>query len=215
MMRLRRPEPERRTLLAFGNPAPEGEDTLPDTENEVRRLAAMYGPSSRVYVGADAREDRWKVEAPDYRVVHIATHGVLDDASPLYSHLVMARPERDSKEDGLLEAWEIMKVPLGADLVILSACETARGRIAPGEGIVGLMWAVFVAGSPATLVSQWRVDSPSTAALMVAFHREWNANGGATSKARALQAASIAVLRTPGRARPFYWAGFILAGDAR
>ena len=77
------------------------------------------------------------------------------------------------------------------------------------------MWSVFVAGSPATLVSQWRVDSPSTTALMIAFHRAWNGDGGAMSKARALQAASIAVLHTPGRARPFYWAGFILAGDGR
>ena len=77
------------------------------------------------------------------------------------------------------------------------------------------MWAVFVAGSPATLVSQWRVDSPSTTALMVAFHREWNATGAGLSKARALQAASIAVLHSRGRSRPFYWAGFILAGDGR
>ena len=151
----------------------------------MRRLAQIYGASSRIYVGADAREDRWKAEAPDYRVVHLAAHGVLDDASPLYSHLLLARPERGSKEDGLLEAWEIMNVPLKAELVILSACETARGRVAAGEGILGLMWAVFVAGSPATLVSQWRVDSASSTALMVAFHQEWNADGGGMSKARA------------------------------
>jgi CHAT domain-containing protein len=181
----------------------------------VRRLAAIYGTSSRVYVGADAREDRWKAEAPGYRVVHIATHGVLDNASPMYSHLLMARPEGGGTDDGLLEAWEIMNVPLRADLVILSACETARGRVAAGEGILGLMWAVFVAGSPATLVSQWRVDSASTTALMVAFHRQWNANGGAMSKARALQAASVAVLHTRKFSEPFYWAGFILAGDGR
>jgi CHAT domain-containing protein len=77
------------------------------------------------------------------------------------------------------------------------------------------MWAVFVAGAPATLVSQWRVDSASSTALMVAFHRTWNADGGGISKGHALQAASIAVLRTPGFSHPFYWAGFILAGDGR
>jgi len=188
---------------------------LPGTEQEVRRLAQIYGPSSRVYVGAEAREDRWKAEAPDYRVLHIATHGVLDNTSPLYSHLLLAPPDGGGREDGLLEAWEIMNVPLRADLVVLSACETARGRVAAGEGMLGLMWAVFVAGSPATLVSQWRVDATSSSALMIAFHQQWNGDGGRVSKAKALQAASIAVLRTPGFSHPFYWAGFILAGDGR
>jgi CHAT domain-containing protein/tetratricopeptide (TPR) repeat protein len=212
MMRLHTSAP--RTLLAFGNPVAHGDQALPETENEVHRLAAIYGASSRVYIGADAREDRWKAEAPGYRVIHLATHGVLDDASPLYSHLRLAPTAPGSAEDGLLEAWEIMNVPLKAELVILSACETGRGHVAAGEGMLGLMWAVFVAGSPATLVSQWRVDSESSTALMVAFHRAWNADGG-ISKARALQAASIAVLRTPGFSHPFYWAGFILAGDGR
>jgi CHAT domain-containing protein len=74
---------------------------------------------------------------------------------------------------------------------------------------------VFVAGSPATLVSQWQVDSASSTALMVAFHREWNDGERKLSKARALQQASLKVLRTRGFSHPFYWAGFILAGDAR
>ena len=214
MMRPRSGTRARRTLLAFANPGASEESALPETENEVRRLAQIYGASSRIYVRAEAREDRWKAEAPDYRVVHLAMHGVLDNTSPLYSHLLFARPEPGSKEDGLLEAWEMMNVPLKAELVILSACETARGRVAAGEGILGLMWAVFVAGSPSTLVSQWRVDSASSTALMVAFHQAWNAGGG-VSKAHALQTASLAVLRTHGLSHPFYWAGFILAGDGR
>jgi CHAT domain-containing protein len=77
------------------------------------------------------------------------------------------------------------------------------------------MWAVFVAGSPATLVSQWRVDSVSSTELMVAFHQGWNAADGNVSKARALQQASLKVLHTRGFSYPFYWAGFILAGDGR
>jgi CHAT domain-containing protein/tetratricopeptide (TPR) repeat protein len=214
MMQLRRATRAPRTLLALGNPAAGSAQELPDSEYEVRQVAQIYGASSRVYVGAEAREDRWKTEAPDYRVLHLATHGVLDNTSPLYSHLLLAPPDNGSKGDGLLEAWEIMNVPLRADLVVLSACETARGRVAAGEGLLGLMWAVFVAGSPATLVSQWRVDSKSSAALMIAFHQQWNAGGG-ISKARALQQASIAVLRTRGFSHPFYWAGFILAGDGR
>lgn len=203
-----------RTVLALGNPGT-GSDALPETAAEVTQLSRIYGPSSRVYLGREAREDRLKAEAPGYRVLHLATHGVLDNASPLYSHLVLARPEPGEREDGWLEAWEIMNLPLKADLVILSACETARGRVAPGEGVIGLMWSLFVAGSPATLVSQWQVDSASTTALMVAFHQEWSLGHDGASKARALQRAAVRVLRTRGFAHPFYWAGFILAGDGR
>ena len=210
-MRPRPARPAASALIAFGNPAA----VLPETEREVRQIAPMYGPSSRVYVGTDATEDRWKAEAPSFRVVHVATHGVLDNASPLYSHLVLAPSGRAGGDDGLLEAWEIMNTPLTADLVVLSACETARGRIAAGEGVIGLMWSVFVAGSPATLVSQWQVDSASSTALMVAFHREWNGGARNVSKSRALQQASLQVLHTRGFSHPFYWAGFILAGDGR
>ncbi|MEO8520237.1 MAG: CHAT domain-containing tetratricopeptide repeat protein [Acidobacteriota bacterium] len=213
-------------LLAFGSAlpqaaAPDGGQPAPgprrssDTEAEVAQLARIYGPTSRVYTGAEAREDRWKAEAPAFGVVHIASHGVLDDGSPLYSHLVLSPPQPGDKEDGLLEAWEIMAMQLKADLVVLSACETARGRVTPGEGIIGLMWAVFVAGTPATLVSQWQVESGSSARLMVGFHEEWRGGQRGVSRARALQLAALRLLKTRDYAHPFYWAGFILAGDGR
>lgn len=226
---MRRPHPRpssQPALLAFGSAlpqaaAPPGGPPAPgprrssDTEAEVAQLARIYGPTSRVYTGAEAREDRWKAEAPDFGVVHIASHGVLDDGSPLYSHLVLSRPQPGDKEDGLLEAWEIMDMQLRADLVVLSACETARGRVTPGEGIIGLMWAVFVAGTPATLVSQWQVESGSSARLMVGFHEAWRGGQRGVSRARALQLAALRLLKTRDYAHPFYWAGFILAGDGR
>jgi CHAT domain-containing protein/tetratricopeptide (TPR) repeat protein len=223
-MRLRRATRAPATLLALGNPTSNPGavrrerltrggllESLPEAEIEVQRLAEIYGASSRVYVGPEAREDRWKAEAPRYRVVHLAAHGVLDNSSPLYSYLALA-PSKDAKEDGLLEAWEIMNMRLQADLVVLSACETARGRVAPGEGVVGLMWALFVAGTPATLVSQWRIESASSTSLMIRFHEEWHAGA---SKATALQRASLQVLHTKASAHPFYWAGYILVGDGR
>jgi CHAT domain-containing protein len=108
-----------------------------------------------------------------------------------------------------------MNMQLRAELVVLSGCETARGQIAPGEGIVGLMWAVFVAGAPATLVSQWAVESTSSTLMMVAFHQQWRGGQRGVSKARALQLAAVRVLRTAGFAHPFYWAAFILGGDGR
>ena len=102
----------------------------------------------------------------------------------------------------------MLDLKLDADLVVLSACETGRGRIAPGEGIVGTMWAFFVAGSRALLVSQWKVESASTTELMTDFHR--GLAGGSGTKAEHLRLASLARLRHPaprpsvllGRLRP-------------
>ena len=106
---------------------------------------------------------------------------------------------------------------LKADLVVLSACETARGRVGAGEGVIGLTWALFVAGSPTNIVSQWKVDSTSTTQLMVEFHRNLK-NGLSKGKlepgtAKALQRAAMTLLSTKEYRHPFYWAGFIVMGD--
>ena len=112
----------------------------------------------------------------------------------------------------MLEAREILELPLRADLVVLSACETARGRVTDGEGIIGMSWAFQAAGVPAALVSQWKVDSESTTQLMLAFYGQLVRGGGPAS---ALQSASRAMLRSPQFAHPYYWAGFALLGQGR
>jgi CHAT domain-containing protein len=214
-MRLRR-RPASPSLLAFGNPASTtGGEPLPDAEVQVLQLGKWYGASSRVYVGADASEARWKAEASRHDILHLASHGVVDNRSPLYSYVALASSGPGGTDDGLVEAWEIMGLPLKANLVVLSACETARGQVSAGEGVIGLMWAVFVAGAPATLVSQWKVDSSSSTTLMVGFHKAWNGGRSGVSKARALQSASLELLRARDSAHPFHWAGYILAGDPR
>ena len=222
------------TLLAFGNPTfgdrPSERaktvlrggatlEQLPEAENEVKSLAQLYGAGqSRVYTGAEARERRAKEEAGKFSVLHFATHGVLNDASPMYSHIVMSQGDTGG-EDGLLEAWEIMKLDLNADLVVLSACETARGRVGAGEGMIGLTWALFVAGSPSTLVSQWKVDSAATKLLMLDFHRGLRLGTGVSrtreSKSEALRQAALKMMRSGDYGHPFYWAGFIMVGDGR
>ncbi len=217
----------RMSLLAFGNPAlgketaaqaafvarDEKLDPLPEAEAEVKELGRLYAPSrSRIYTGAEAREDRAKKEAGDFRVLHFATHGVLNDASPMYSHLVLA--QEDKNEDGLLEAWEITQMDLRADLVVLSACETARGRFGAGEGVIGLSWAFFVAGAPATVVSQWKVESASARELAIGFHQRLTAQPKAKmTKAEALRQAALKLMKRPETSHPFYWAGFVLVGD--
>ena len=214
-------------LLAIGNPElrnaiaervslvhrDEKLEPLPQAEKEVTILGHLYGPRSAIYIGGDAREDRFKQEAGRFNVLHLATHGILNDASPMYSQIVLA--QSDKGEDGLLEAWEIMKLHLNADLVVLSACESGLGRVGVGEGMIGLTWALFVAGSPTSVVSQWKVESSSTAQLMVEFHRNLQSKNPKLklSKARALQKAALTVLANKNFRHPFYWAGFILVGD--
>jgi CHAT domain-containing protein/Tfp pilus assembly protein PilF len=220
------------TLLAMGNPVLatatserakltyRGEKLapLPEAAREVKTLERLYGrQQSSVFVGAEAAEDQFKAQAGEFRILHLATHGLLNDTNPMYSHLLLSSGGPSGKEDGLLEAWEIMDLDLHADLAVLSACETARGRITSGEGVIGLTWAFFVAGVPTTVVSQWKVESTSTATLMLAFHRARKTAGDQGDSgfrtARALQRAELQLLRDPQFSHPFYWAGFVVVGD--
>src|SRR5204863_8602681 len=119
---------------------------------------------------------------------------IVNNSSPMYSYLVLS--QGDSKEDGLLEAWELLNMDLKADLVVLSACETARGRVGAGEGVIGLTWALFVAGNPTTVVSQWKVDSASTTQLMLEFHRNLRSEAaGAKKRTRTAGALREAALK--------------------
>lgn len=214
------------TLLAMGNPRLTTEtvsrsknlllnanfEPLPEAERMVKSLARIYGPTaSKVYVGDVASEDVLKAEAGKHRVLHLASHGVLNDSSPMYSHLVLSQGDGAS-EDGLLEAWEMMNLDLQADLVVLSACETARGRFGAGEGVIGMTWALFVAGVPTLVVSQWKVESVSTTELMIEFHRSLK---GGVGKSEAMRRAAVKLIAARRYEHPFYWAGFIVGGDGK
>ena len=210
------------SLIAFGNPVI-GKDEqrneelcpLPEAETEVRTVAMTFGTAgNKVLIGREASEKTFRTLAPTYATIHLATHGVLDNRQPLYSHLLLTKTEGDPENDGLLEAREIMNMTLRADLVVLSACETANGRISPGEGVVGMSWAFFVAGTRSMLVSQWKVNSSSTSQLMANFYQQSdlvrNRSGGAN--ARALRAAALQLMKDDRYRHPFFWAGFVLVG---
>jgi len=185
---------------------------LPQAETQVRAIGRLYGPTrSKIYVGAEATEDVLKAEAGKCRTLHIAGHGIVNNASPMYSQIVLARAE-GSDDDGVLEAWEVMKMDLSADLVILSACDTAGGRVGAGEGMIGLSWAFFVAGCPSTVVSQWSVDADSTTELMIQVQRNLLSRMG---KAVGLRRVEVKLVRSGGYSDPFYWAPFVIVGNAR
>jgi len=221
----RRPEHDRGLgqLLAFGNPALSPAMTaqavafqrgapvgpLPDAEREVESIRRLYGARDvKVLVGSAASEAIFKREAARYRILHIAAHSVFDERAPMFSALLLAAP-KDGSEDGFLEAREIADLSLHADVVILSACDTARGRYGAGEGMIGMTWALQLAGCPTAVVSQWKAASAPTARLMIAFHR---ALLSGASKPAALRRAALHLLHGRGTAHPFYWAPFIVMG---
>jgi CHAT domain-containing protein len=204
------------SLIAFGNPVI-GKDEqrneelcpLPEAEAEVNSIAGSFSPQGRkVLIGREATEKTFRTLAPTYSTIHLATHGIIDNRQPLYSHLLLTKSEGDPENDGLLEAREIMNMNLQADLAVLSACETANGSISPGEGVVGMSWAFFVAGTRSMLVSQWKVNSESTSQLMKNFYQPPRAN----NKAIALQHSALSLMKGQQYRHPFYWAGFILIG---
>jgi CHAT domain-containing protein len=210
-------------LLAFGDPLISTRTSrkaaayrdlslgaLPDAVREVETLAKLYGNSrTTVFTGAAAREAVLKKMIGDYHVVHLATHGIVDDSSPLYSALVLSASDADN-EDGLLEMREMHGLDLHADLIVLSGCDTARGDVNPGEGVIGMSWAILMAGCPTTVVSQWKAESRATARLMIEFHERLLAGD---SKAEALRHAQLALLHDPRYSHPFYWAPFVVVGE--
>jgi CHAT domain-containing protein len=143
--------------------------------------------------------------------VHLACHGLIDSADPLFSALALA-PTKD--HDGFLTAFDVMSMRVPADLVVLSACETARGTQFAAEGVVGLMRAFMHAGAPRILCSQWKVDDAATAALMTRFYALWNPKDGTPplSAAGALRRAQEWVAAQPKWAAPKYWAAWVLWG---
>jgi len=205
-------------LAATGAPAPRaGQRRLPEAAREVRALGRLYGESkSTVLISDEATEGALRQHLPTASVLHVATHGILDDRSPMYSHLLLAggSPD-DTTSDGRLDAWEVVDLGIHADLAVLSACETARGAVGAGEGVVGLSWSLFAAGASTAVVSLWEVDSASTTALMIGFHQQLLAAPASRRRptsSQALRAAATGLMKTPAYRHPFYWAGFVSVG---
>jgi CHAT domain-containing protein len=219
---VKRREAATQELFAFGNPTLAGSSRerpaavrgfrfgpLPDAESEVIAIGKMYTTArSQVLTRTLARETVFKQEAGRYRVLHLATHGLFDDRAPMYSALALAAADTDA-DDGLLESREILGMHLNADVAVLSACDTARGRISDGEGMVGMSWAFMAAGCPRLVVSQWNAVSRPTARLMIAFHRALNSGA---APADALRAAELALMRDPVYRHPYFWAPFVIVG---
>jgi CHAT domain-containing protein len=195
-----------RGLLAMA-PQP---NALVNSAAEVRRIS-RGDTLAEVFVGLRATEGRFNRLAPDRRILHLATFGVLNTRNPLFSY-VQLNP--DEATDGRLEAHEVFGLRLNADLIVLSACETGLGSglrrdVPPGDDWVGLVRAFLYAGAHSVLATLWPVDDRATALLMERFYTGLERG---RSMVRSLADAQRAMLREPGHADPFYWAAFQLSG---
>ena len=181
---------------------------LPFSRSEAGAIQQYAGPGSRVYTGEEASEGRIKTDnIGRFQVIHFATHGLISQRMPARSALVLA-PGKD--EDGFLQIREICRLKLESDLVVLSACETARGKVLAQEGVRGLAQAFLYAGARSVVASLWDVDDERTSLFMESFYRNLAAK---KSKVSALRAAKLELLSRSATASPRFWASFILIGE--
>ncbi|HUK61552.1 MAG TPA: CHAT domain-containing tetratricopeptide repeat protein [Stellaceae bacterium] len=193
---------------------------LPDTADEVRKVAAiLHADPGSLLTGNEATEPRFRaMPVSDYRVLYFATHGLLPTALRCQSEpaLVLsppAAPQATRASDGVLDASEVAQLRLNADLVVLSACNTATaGGQFGGESLSGLAGAFFHAGARTILASHWEVPSAQTVQLMTGLFQKLGPNfsGGI---AESLRQSQLALAAQPQTAHPFFWAAFTLIGD--
>jgi CHAT domain-containing protein len=181
---------------------------------QISKLAKSAGGQADVWLDLDASEDNLDSrDVAKYRVVHIATHGLLNAERPQFTGVVLSLVG-NKNQDGFLRTDEIFNLRLGSPLVMLSACETGLGKEKRGEGVMGLTRAFMYAGAPTVGVSLWSVADKSTADLMTDFYRRLLAADD-TSPSGALRQAQLSMITAKKYSAPFYWAPFVLVGDWR
>jgi CHAT domain-containing protein len=223
-------------LLAFGNPSytfgksskgeknktnveimrelylEEGFDfsPLPHSKKEILEISKYFPEKKReVYIEKKAKEETFKnVSLKDYQVIHFACHGFMAEKFPFRSALVLSLDE-DPKEDGFLQVRELYNLRMKADLVVLSACQTGKGKMERGEGILGLPRIFFYMGARSVISTLWKITDESTAKFMDLFY-QYLAEGN--DKSQALRLAKLEMIDSK-YSHPFYWAAFVLNGD--
>ena len=189
---------------------------LPFTRQEADAIAGL-APLGAVFKATDFSANLRRATDPslaDYRIVHFATHGLLDARTPELSGLVLSLVDENGRpQDGFLRLTDIGRLRLNADVVVLSGCETALGRSVVGEGIIGLTRSFVVAGARRVVASLWKVDDLATAELMRHFYTEMLVRH--TPAAAALRAAQRRMAASSRWRDPYYWAGFVIQGEWR
>jgi CHAT domain-containing protein len=199
--------------LIVGNPSPMPDefDSLPGSEQEANAIATLL--NTKALTGKNASKNSILNKLPNASLIHFATHGLMDERSGLESAIVLSNSGTRGEGDRIT-ASEILSLKLTANLVVLSACNTGRGKIT-GDGVIGLSRSFMSAGVPSVVVSLWQVPDAPTSALMIAFHQSLTQNSSKNSsknpdKAQALRQAMLKTLKI--HPNPRDWAGFMLVG---
>ncbi|MDQ6785886.1 MAG: CHAT domain-containing protein [Acidobacteriota bacterium] len=187
---------------------------LPFSRREAQNILAL-APKNQTLSALDFSANLDAARSPqlaDYRIVHFATHGVLDGVHPELSGIVLSLVDENGKtQDGFLRLNEIYNLKLPADLVVLSACQTALGKDIKGEGLIGLTRGFMYAGAPRVVASLWKVDDAATAELMRLFYQKMLKENA--RPAAALRAAKLEMAQNARWSAPYYWAAFTLQGE--
>jgi CHAT domain-containing protein/Tfp pilus assembly protein PilF len=190
---------------------------LPRLRYTRREAEAIYAqvPQGSAMKALDFDANRATATSSDlsrYRIVHFATHGLLNSEHPELSGLVLSLVDRDGRpQDGFLGLQDIYNLNLSADLVVLSACETGLGKEISGEGLVGLTRGFMYAGATRVVASLWKVSDAATADLMAEFYRSMEQDH--LAPAAALRQAQISMWKQKRWSDPYYWAAFQIQGE--
>ena len=195
-----------------GSPAEVRFFRLKFSGQEIEKVSALFKPGRRDILLRDkASEENFKhQDLADYRIIHFATHAFIDDKKPARSAVVLSL-DQDPKEDGFLQMREVFNLKLRADLVALSACQTGLGQLIRGEGIEGLSRAFFYAGASSVLLSLWAVNDQASYQLLERFYVHLRS---ANPVMDSLRQAKLEMIDSGVLAHPYYWAGFVVAGNA-
>jgi tetratricopeptide (TPR) repeat protein len=181
------------------------------TREEAKAIAAVAGPErSALYLDFDASlQTLLNTSLGEYRILHLATHGLLDESAPGFSGLVLSLVNREGQPVfGYLKRHDIERLSLRSDLVVLSSCDSAEGPNLSGEGVIGLNHAFLSAGARRVLSTIWSVDDDTSKDLIIDFYRGMLLNG--LDAAEALRRSQMKIMRNAATSAPYYWAGFTI-----
>jgi CHAT domain-containing protein/predicted negative regulator of RcsB-dependent stress response len=181
--------------------------------DQISKLVKTSGGQADLWLDLDANEDNVSTrDVSKYRIIHIATHGLLNAERPQFTGVVLSLVGNKT-HDGFVRTDEVFNLRLGSPLVMLSACETGLGKEKRGEGVLGLTRAFMYAGAPTVGVSLWSVADKSTADLMTDFYKRLLTGGDTTTSSGALRGAQLDMISGKKYSAPFFWAPFVLVGD--
>lgn len=193
------------------------------TQEEIATISSLM--NGRAFMAQEATEENFRKNGKKFNILHLAMHAYTHDKEPLYSGLVFSQPSDPHYEgarsylenmrapqEGILYTHELYNLKIDAALVVLSACNTGQGKLAKGEGILSLARAFKYAGCPNIVMSLWQVDDQATKLIMESFFQHIQQG---LKKDEALRQAKLSYIRSTKQNHPFYWAPFVLIGDAQ